>query len=393
MKKIFIALRDFNTGGVQQSLINLLQNFKSEIENHEIQFDILVLKKGGPLLEQAEKLANIIEANQRFSFFGIENNEAKKMGLLYYLKRSALAVISKIFGNKQIISRALKKEVPRGEYDVAISYSVSISNKMMYAGWSEIVLEKISAKEKWVYVHNDFVNSSLNNNYCLGLLSRFDKILFVTKSCEESFNESFSEFRDKTDNLYNFIDTKSVFELAEENACLSKNKGINIISVSRLSSEKGHLRVLRVLKRLKEEGLSFKWHVLGNGPMEQQIRDEIRKSDLEAYVELYGNQTNPYKFIKETDLLLQASFHESFGLVLINAFMLGVPVVTTNTISAKEVVGERGFICENNEESLYNMLKRVIIEKAVVDDKKAQLKNYKYENDNIKIKFKQLIGM
>ena len=264
---------------------------------------------------------------------------------------------------------------------------------MMYAGWSEIVLEKISAKEKWVYIHNDFVNSSLNNNYCLGLLSRFDKILFVTKSCEESFNESFSEFRDKTDNLYNFIDTKSVFELAKENACLSKNKGINIISVSRLSSEKGHLRVLRVLKRLKEDGLSFKWHVLGNGPMEQQIRDEIRKSDLEDYVELYGNQTNPYKFIKETDLLLQASFHESFGLVLINAFMLGVPVVTTNTISAKEVVGERGFICENNEESLYNMLKSVIIEKAVVDDKKAQLKNYKYENDNIKIKFKQLIGM
>ena len=143
MKKIFIALRDFNTGGVQQSLINLLQHFKEEIKKKEIQFDILALKKGGPLLSEAEKLANVYEANARFLPFGMENREAKREGLLKYLKRSLFAIIAKTFGNNFLVKRALRKERVWGEYDVAISYSVGISNKMMYAGWSEIILEKV----------------------------------------------------------------------------------------------------------------------------------------------------------------------------------------------------------------------------------------------------------
>ena len=166
----------------------------------------------------------------------------------------------------------------------------------------------------------------------------------------------------------------------------------NIISVSRLSEEKAHLRTLRVLERLKNEGLTFTWHILGDGPMREEIETAVKQKNMADVVKLYGNQINPYKYIVKSDLLLLASLNESFGLVLINAFMLGVPVLSTNTISAQEVVGEKGFVCENGEEALYNTLKYVIMNKGEVEKKKELLRDYTYENIKIKTKFKELLG-
>ncbi len=391
MKKILIATRDLNVGGVQKSLVELLKNIEGEINVGEYVVDLLLLNDNGALRDQISNKINIIKPNKCFRKFGVSSAEAKKEKKLF-LTRTISALWSKIFSNKLPLKIALKKQCEIGEYDLAISYAVTIDKHSMYAGWAELVLNKCSAGKKVVYVHNDYVNSALNNKNTYGLLKRFDNVWFVSKSCEKNFLDNYSEFNGKTNFLYNFVNGGLVKNWAEEKSDYVKGEGLNIVTVSRLSPEKGHLRILNVLKTLKDDGYKFKWHIVGDGPIKNDIENRVIEWGLQDFVYLYGEKKNPYPYIKNADLFLLGSYNESFGLVLIESMILQVPVFSTNTIAAMEIVGENGFVCENNEKSIYNELKNILNNPQCLLRYKQNLKTYKYENEKIKEKFKRLIN-
>ena len=84
-------------------------------------------------------------------------------------------------GNKLLINTKIKKQKEiDGEYDIAISYFTSVY-KSTNTFCPEIVLYKVKAKQKFVFIHNDFDRVNLNNNYSLNVLSKFDKIILVSK--------------------------------------------------------------------------------------------------------------------------------------------------------------------------------------------------------------------
>lgn len=380
--KILFTMRDLDTGGVQKSLIDLLKCMEDYIDLDKDKIDLLVLKKYGQYVNDVPKYVNVIEANKDFWYFGVSQKDAKKFGFLFKIKRIFKALESKIFGNKRLLNKALKNEKILGKYDKVISYSISISNKGLYSGWSEIALNKTISKEKIAFIHNDFVASRLNNSFCLNLLKSFDKIFFVSKSCMNSFIQNYPEFIDKCDYFYNIVNTQDVINKSNQFKIKYSGETLNIVSVSRLSEEKGHLRSLQVFNILKKEGYKFKWHILGDGPMFNKIKKTIRKYNLKDHVLLYGNKQNPYPYIKAADLFYLGSFNESFGLVLIESMLLGVSPVTTNTISAGEILGEYGFICDNTEQGIYKVLKSICEHREQINDMSMKFKTYKYENNN-----------
>ena len=71
--------------------------------------------------------------------------------------------------------------------------------------------------------------------------------------------------------------------------------------------------------------------------------------------------------------------------------LLSTPVFTTKTCSANEVVGNYGFICENNEQAIYDNLKQVLKNKQWIEEKKKLLTSYNYDNDKIVQKLLNLI--
>ncbi len=391
MKKILISVRDLKIGGVQKSLVDFLAGLEPEINAGEYKVDLLVLNPEGEFRNQINKNINIFTPNKKFYKFGLTNNGAKAKGKGIYLKRSITAVWCKIFSNHLPLKLAIKKQKNLGDYDIAISYAVTISKKSMYAGWSELVLEKCNAKKKVVYIHNDYVNSAINNSNTYKLLKRFDEIWFVSKSCENMFLETYKEFNGKTDYLYNFVNSEDVKIKANETCDMVRHDGINLISVSRLSSEKAHIRSLNVLRRLRDNGYKFFWHILGDGPENENLTKKIIEYGLENQVKLYGSKANPYPYMKMADLLVLNSYNESFGLVLIESMLVGVPVFTTNTVSAKEVVGELGIVCDNTEDAIYLALEKLLKNPEQIKDLKQKLKNYKYDNKKIKNKLKEMI--
>lgn len=391
MKKILISVRDLNIGGVQKSLIELLKLFDTEIEKDQIQVDLLCLNSNCTLKNQINHNIRIINPNNRFDIFGLSKVESKR-NLALFLRRTFWAIWSKIFSNKLPLKKALRKQSFLGSYDLAISYAITIDKHSLYAGWSELVLDKCEAKKKIVYIHNDYINSAINNKNTYELLKQFDKIWFVSKSCENAFLCKYQAFKGKTDYLYNCLDIQRINKLSVEQCDLKRRDCLNIVSVSRLSPEKAHIRTLHILKQLKEEGYKFFWHIIGDGPEKDKIKRTITQLDIGDCVEMYGAKENPYPYIKQSDLLMLNSINESFGIVLIESMLLNTPIFTTNTVSAMEIVGENGIVCDNNSNAIYIALKQLIDKPQLIEKYKQKLANYSYDNNKIKEKFVRLIN-
>jgi glycosyltransferase involved in cell wall biosynthesis len=89
-------------------------------------------------------------------------------------------------------------------------------------------------------------------------------------------------------------------------------------------------------------------------------------------------------------MLMLNSYHEALPLVLIEAMILGVPVFTTNTISAKEIVGDRGFVCENSEKGIYKELRALLSDTQRILDIKTGILKYEYPNNLLREKFLEI---
>ena len=120
------------------------------------------------------------------------------------------------------------------------------------------------------------------------------------------------------------------------------------------------------MKALKEEGLDFCWHIVGSGYCEREIKEYIDTNGLADCCIMHGHQNNPYPYIKAADLFFLGSYHEAAPMVFAESMLLKVPVLTTNTCSAVELVGEKGFVCENSEEGIYEALKNLISNKELI---------------------------
>ena len=131
---------------------------------------------------------------------------------------------------------------------------------------------------------------------------------------------------------------------------------------------------------------------MGDGVERENIEKHISELKLENNVKLYGNIHNPYPYIKEADLFYLGSYHEAAPMVYAESMILGVPVLTTKTCSADELVGDNGFVCENSEEGIFKGFKEILSNKKLIEEKRKKLKDYRYDNDAIASKLYDLIG-
>ncbi|QSX09598.1 glycosyltransferase [Alkalibacter rhizosphaerae] len=131
----------------------------------------------------------------------------------------------------------------------------------------------------------------------------------------------------------------------------------------------------------------------GGGALESSIKEEVHRRGLEDRIRFYGDQNNPYRFLKNADLLLLPSIHEAAPMVIMEAKSLGVPVLSTDTISAKEMIieGKEGFVCPNNEEGIYQDLRKILLNLQTLQECRDFLRKQNYSNDDALRHFEELI--
>jgi glycosyltransferase involved in cell wall biosynthesis len=149
--------------------------------------------------------------------------------------------------------------------------------------------------------------------------------------------------------------------LSAENTVIYDPDVINILTVGRLSEEKGHMRVVDALFKLKEDGYKFCWHIVGNGPEAEKLAEIAEEYNMSRNIVLHGDTENPYRYYVNADVLLVPSYHEAAPMVFGEAEYFRLPVLATKTTSTQELVIDKniGIVTENSDEGILKGLEYV----------------------------------
>jgi colanic acid/amylovoran biosynthesis glycosyltransferase len=150
------------------------------------------------------------------------------------------------------------------------------------------------------------------------------------------------------------IDTS--FFLPKENP--SKKRKIQLLSVGRLSKEKGHELGIQAASNLVKEGFNFNYFIVGDGKEKDNLKRLIEKLHLRKHVKMLGfkSQSEIKKLMQETDVFLMTSTYdetgrrEAQGVVTAEAQACGLPVVAFRSGGVPYTLeeGKTGFLAEEN---------------------------------------------
>ena len=163
--------------------------------------------------------------------------------------------------------------------------------------------------------------------------------------------------------------------------------------VSRLSHEKGIHRALEAMAYAATKDRLMELHIVGGGPMEEKLRQRAGELGVEEHVHFYGEQANPYRYMKNADLFLLTSFHEAAPMVIEEAGCLGIPVLTVRTTSSEEMVTAQnaGWVCKNDQQALNEALTRILADKEALGAQKYKLQSAGMDNTQALAQFEKMI--
>ena len=368
-KKLIFVCNNLHIGGIQRSLINLLNEISDKYE--------ITLFLFSPIGEyETPKNVHLIFGNRLTRIMGMSHSEASDAGVLCMLWRTLWVILTRIFGSRFTFGILCMFQKLDGEYDAAISFMQNSSYRYFYGGCNEFTVKSIKAKRKISFVHCDFKNYFGNNSYNRSYYKNFDAVACVSDSCREVFEAVCPELKGKTASVHNCFNYAQMRLAAERFDTEYTNGTLNIFTSARISSEKGIFRMLLIFERLKNKGCSFVWRIAGRGAEYESALAESKKRNLSDNIVFLGLQKNPYPYFKSADLVLVPSYDEAAPMVYGEAMTFGIPILTTNTVSAKELVEKNaaGFVCDNSDEAIESTLEALLKNPERVYNSKYQPK-------------------
>ena len=177
--------------------------------------------------------------------------------------------------------------------------------------------------------------------------------------------------------LYNTNETEEIVEKAEIPPQDFVSNGLTVCSVAKLMKTKGFDRLLDAHKRLLDEGVLHRVCILGIGEEQKFLERKIKEYGVEDSFLLLGFKENPYQYVFRCDLYVCSSRREGFSTAVTEALVVGTPVVSTDCSGAKELLGENdeyGLVVENSGEGVYQGMKRMLTDPALLAHYKEKAK-------------------
>ena len=374
-KKILFVIDSLHSGGAEKSLVSLL----SLINYKKFDVDLLLFKDGGlyfPLVPKEVKILSIPE------YFDNKNNKIKiKMAKI---KNSILIrnpIYRKKFHGAQITAKNILKTIDNqsGKYDVAIAYSQGFP--------TYYVADKVKSVKKICWINTDYKKAGYNAEFDRKYYEKYNYMIPVSKKNKEVLEAVYPEFKYKMKIVYDIISAELVTKMAEEGQGYTDDfKGYRILTIGRHVELKGYDMAIDAAKLLKEKGINFRWYSIGEGVLTDKLKNQIKNNNLESEFVFLGTYTNPYTFIKQSDIYCQPSRFEGFGMAIAEAKILMKPIVATNFESAKEQIinGENGLIVEMNAKDISNAICNLINNRKMWSERIESIKcNYNKKKSSI----------
>ncbi|MDM5441367.1 glycosyltransferase [Bacillus hominis] len=385
MKDILVASFDMEVGGVERSLISMLEGF----DYKKYAVDLMLYRHQGDFMELVCNKVNLLEEVPQYTTFRKSIGETLKdkeygIGFSRILSKintrfagKAKGIVETGYYQMQLMWKYATPFLPKldKEYDVAISYL-----------WPHyFVADKVKAKKKIAWIHTDYSIIETDIEIDLKVWNKFDYIVAVSEACKNSFLKKYSSLKNKVIVMENITSPQFIRDMANEeiDTPMLLDNRFKVITVARLSHAKGIDNAVRALRILKDKGYeNIAWYVVGYGGDETMIKNLIRDLKLENSFVLLGKQINPYPYIKEADLYVQPSRYEGKAVTVGEAQILAKPVLITNYTTANSQVknGVDGYITELSVEGIADGIEKLYRDATVRKQLANNCSNTDYSN-------------
>lgn len=372
-------------GGIEKSALSLLSSLNPDL------FDITLCldKMKGEFLPFVPQWVTIIAVEydetdyleRKLGAKGLFLDLIRRGKLFSLLKRAGIILYEKMMSkDKERIHKAhrfyRKSKPTENMYDLAVAYSNM--EQFVY------VNSYINSKRKLGWFHTQIDTAREDLKQYSSILKQFDTLFCVSKNLVESTSHYLPEIKQKLKFFPHIINTKMMLAWAEkESASWSPDNTFHILSIGRLSYEKGFDLIPKIAYQLKKDKLPFEWIILGEGSERIKIKNMIDSLDLSEHVILGGLSLNPYPYFKTCDVYIQPSRIEGFGITIAEAKVFAKPIISTSTDGAKDQIehGINGVLVDNNENAIYISLKNLMLNEKLRQSYSDNLSSQPMDNN------------
>jgi len=371
MKKITILALHLGIGGIEKYISSLCKMLENDFEI-EIISTYKILDK--PAFDFSDKIKITYLINDKP--YKEELKEAIK-------NKNVISIIKNLYKNTKIL---ILKKTRNIKAIKNINSNIIITTRDFH---NKLVGKY--AKENIVKIateHNHHNDDSKYINKIIKSLKNINYFIVVSKDLKKFYQNKIGNTK--------CIYIPNVIDKIYENPKYNTNH--NLISVGRLSKEKGFTDLIDIINIVKKQIPDIKLDLIGDGNLKEELENKIKDLNLKDNITMHGylNHKEIEKIMLKDSLYVMTSFTESFGLVLIEAMSYGIPCIAFDSASgAVEVIENKELLIENRDKE---KMAEIIIE--LLNDKE-KLQNYgkeyyekcqKYLIDNVKKEWLELLN-
>lgn len=230
--------------------------------------------------------------------------------------------------------------------------------------WASILGCARAACEKSIYLHND-MNSEWTNRFpylesLFGLYRFFDNMISVSPAINsENYAQLGARFglgKSSFIDCINQINPDRVLELADEPLdsdikAFIRPGSVCLATMGRLSREKDHVKLINAFDQIRRElsgSIDLQLVILGDGPLRNELANKISELCLGDHILLGGLRNNPFPLLRHSDAFVLSSNHEGQPMVLLEALVLGLRIISTDIIGTRFMLGDNGGLLVDN---------------------------------------------
>lgn len=233
----------------------------------------------------------------------------------------------------------LKAKLAEVQPDICVSFgtrsnllTVSVAK---LAGTRVVISERVNSSRH----HAGNLSGSLAKHLTRIVYRHADSIIAVSQGVAQDLRENFGVPAEIISVVANPVDKDHVTAQAAEQSGIEGFTRPVVVAMGRLVPNKNFSLLIEAFRRWGRGGTLI---ILGKGPLREQLRDEIVAAGLGGRVFLAGFKENPFAIMGKADCFVLPSNSEGFPNGLVEAMILGVPVIATNCPSGPaEILDDR----------------------------------------------------
>jgi len=324
-KKVYFILQTLSGGGSEKVNITLANNLDKNIYD----ISIVLINKTGEFLKDVSEQINIIDLNISLSMRIL--SIPLLMRLFYKTKPDY------VFSNLGYLNAILGIIIPL--WRKKIKFIARESN--------------ILSKKGYGYIGNFLFRLFYKN---------FDKIVAQSNDMSNDLIYNYKIPSNKVIIINNPINFYAINDKLKEELKFSIKGHFKIFAIGRLRAAKGFDKLLIALSKINIE---YHLTILGQGEEEISLKRLATQLKIRSNVSFIGFKKNPYKYMKEADLVILSSLYEGFPNVVLEAMACGTPVLANNCpggVNEIIIPGINGEICNiDNEEDFKVKLNKILL--------------------------------